>query len=212
MHGWAAYRVHTKLKILKPEIKQWSKVTYGKMDATINSSKQDIEELEAKAEESVLDEQEIVKEGDANTKSFHAVINHRRCTNELKTIRFEDRWIEGVVEVKEAAKNFFKNHFVEPMLNRPLLQGVSFGQLSLEAKQRMIKAPTKVQAFGWQIVMGQVTNKTKYEEKRNYGGYWMCFLWKVWKKISSFPVKWRIWFGMISFCGYKCLSLGVVCM
>ncbi|KAK7251962.1 hypothetical protein RIF29_35597 [Crotalaria pallida] len=136
MHGWAAYRVHTKLKILKPEIKQWSKVTYGKMDATINSSKQDIEELEAKAEESVLDEQEIVK----------------------------------------------------------------------------IKAPTKVQAFGWQIVMGQVTNKTKYEEKRNYGGYWMCFLWKVWKKISSFPVKWRIWFGMISFCGYKCLSLGVVCM
>ncbi|KAK7273947.1 hypothetical protein RIF29_15015 [Crotalaria pallida] len=123
---------------------------------TITKPAHDIEELEAKAEESVLDDQEIVtrgmkhyelwklasnreslllarsrinwlKEGDANTKCFHAVINHRRCTNKLKTIRFEDRWIEGVVEVKEAVKNFFKNHFVEPMPNRPLLQGVSFG-------------------------------------------------------------------------------------
>ncbi|XP_057432385.1 uncharacterized protein LOC130725150 [Lotus japonicus] len=65
-----------------------------------------------------------VKEGDANTKFFHAMINFRRKTNSLTGLNSNGEWCEGPRSVKKEVLNFFAQKFRTANKKMPLLDGV----------------------------------------------------------------------------------------
>jgi len=71
-----------------------------------------------------------LKEGDHNSRYFHAAINKRRRNNCLKGIFVNDRLVEEPRQVKEEVMKFFQNRFNEESWNRPTLDGVTFNMIS----------------------------------------------------------------------------------
>lgn len=51
------------------------------------------------------------KEGDANSRFFHACINARRRSNQIWALLDGEIWTEGISEIREAIKNHFSNQF-----------------------------------------------------------------------------------------------------
>lgn len=52
-----------------------------------------------------------IKNGDENSKFFHAVVNQRRKVNEINGLFIDGVWVQGVEETKKAAKEFFQKSF-----------------------------------------------------------------------------------------------------
>jgi len=158
---WMAYNLKEKLKYLKRDLKVWSRETFGNLDHRIHLLVEFLQDMDLKAElgsitlrereESVqgfVDLWELLKskdshlfqrsrsrwlkEGDANTTYFHASVKLRRKRNSILVLRFDDRWVESVEDVRTEIVSYFSNHFAETLVDRPQLDGVNFNGRSEE--------------------------------------------------------------------------------
>jgi hypothetical protein len=154
-----AYILKEKLKGLKNHIRAWNTVTYGSVDLKIATLVGDIQALDIRSEVDGLTEGEVVKrkelfsemwhlrmsktsvlaqrarlkwlrEGDANTRYFHASIKSRGKTNFIRALRVDNVWLESPTEVRGAAVSYFREHFSSVPWCRPNLDGILFPALS----------------------------------------------------------------------------------
>jgi hypothetical protein len=164
--GWMAFILKEKLKGLKNCIREWNKVTYGVVDSKIDNLVEGIRVLDVKSEleglsaeevllrkklfadmwhlriskESVLSQrsrQTWLREGDLNTRFFHASVKVRNIRNHISALRVgdTDEWIESTAGIRKAATDYFKLKFSSDPWPRSKLDGVPFPSLSLDDNQ-----------------------------------------------------------------------------
>lgn len=166
IEGRGAFVLMEKLKVMKTNLKKWNLEVFGDVNRKKKKAADILNELEKKAEVSDLGEEELkqrreygaefwkrakqaeslacqkakikwVKEGDANTKFFHAMINFRRKTNSLTGLNINGEWCEDPRSVKKEVLNFFAQKFRTANKKMPLLDGVPFNSLSNSAAQSL---------------------------------------------------------------------------
>ncbi|KAK2372487.1 hypothetical protein QL285_073613 [Trifolium repens] len=165
--GWMGFVLKERLKGLKGVIKAWSKEVYGKPEEKKNSLVDQINALDLKSVSIDLSLEEVarrkllfdelwvvlkcidasifqrsrskwLREGDSNTKYFHACVKGRRRTNTISALNTPLGWVEGPNSVKEATVFFFKNHFSKVDWLRPNLDGVVFSMLSEDVNTTLV--------------------------------------------------------------------------
>lgn len=82
-----------------------------------------------------------LREGDANTKFYHRVINKRRKRNDISGIIIDNVWREEVQEVKEGIYNFFKEHYTSRVVPRPSLRADFAAKTMSTVENAMLTAP-----------------------------------------------------------------------
>lgn len=164
--GWGAYVLKEKLKNLKTCLNKWNIETFGDLNRRKKEIVEKINELEKKAESGDLRDDELkqrkewvvefwrcskqieslasqkakvkwVKEGDANTKFFHTMVNYKRKKNSLLGLHINGEWCEEPRLVKEEVRNFFSQKFRSVSHPLPLLDGVPFSPLSADMSQSL---------------------------------------------------------------------------
>ncbi|PNX81845.1 cysteine-rich receptor-like protein kinase [Trifolium pratense] len=158
--GKKAYVIKEKLKCLKEELRGWNREVFGILDLNIEKTVKELNEVEGLVgsaganmvlgdktsinkkfweqlhfKESLIKQKsrmKWVREGDSNTRFFHASLKSRRRRNQLVMIRKGDNWIQGVENVKLEVKNYFTRNFTEDWHNRPFVNGINFNELSTE--------------------------------------------------------------------------------
>jgi hypothetical protein len=78
------------------------------------------------------------KDGDANSRYFHACIKARKRNNNILALRTPNGWVEGPEGVRGAVVTFFKKHFDKEEWIRPVLEGVVFPQISEEHNSLLV--------------------------------------------------------------------------
>ncbi|GAU20609.1 hypothetical protein TSUD_33450 [Trifolium subterraneum] len=167
INGRKAHVLKEKMKRLKEELKVWNKEVFGILDLNIDKTVKDLNEVEeliangdnhplhlnskeiAKKfweqlhfKESILKQKsrsKWIKKGDSNTCYFHATIKGRRRRNHILKIKKGVEWLQGVADIKNAAKDHFSKHFKEEWDNRPFLQGSLYKILSKILANRLKK-------------------------------------------------------------------------
>jgi exonuclease III len=156
--GSKGYVLKEKLKLLKGTIRQWNKDVYGKVDHKIEMITEEIETLELKCEFDGLEEADLLlrkekfdnlwmllkskdcmefqksrsrwlREGDANSRFFHACVKSRKRSNSIVALKKGRSWLSHPVEVKAEVVDYFQNHFQEVAWVRPKLDGIEFAHL-----------------------------------------------------------------------------------
>jgi hypothetical protein len=157
--GWMGFILKERLKGLKEEIKKWNLEVYGEVDSKINKLRADIEDMDLRSERVGISDDEVLrrkgwfsdlwkllkskdaisfqksrakwlKEGDGNSKYFHACVKDRGRQNSIKALKVQEGWIEGVAAIKSETVRFFSSHFAAAEAVRPTLGGVQFPSLS----------------------------------------------------------------------------------
>ncbi|XP_071714215.1 uncharacterized protein [Rutidosis leptorrhynchoides] len=142
-----------KLKRLKGDLKEWSKVHFGKLDSEIESVKKVVTDLELKAKVGYLNDEERAKwlnsritwmemekiktgmlkqkvrvrwmlDGDENSKYFHNSLKRKYNKNNIRGINVNGSWCENPNTIKEVAFNHFKNIFEVHSSDGPSLEGL----------------------------------------------------------------------------------------
>jgi hypothetical protein len=163
-----AFILKEKLKGLKNCIREWNRVNYGLVDSKIDKLVEDISGLDVKSEmnglsieevslrkqlfeemwhlriskESVISQrarQNWLRQGDLNTKFFHASVKSRKKRNHISAICIGEEWIETPVLIRQAAVDYFKRQFSAVEWSRPKLDGVLYPLLSEAENQRLIR-------------------------------------------------------------------------
>jgi hypothetical protein len=157
-----AYVLKEKLKGLKVCIKEWNSKTYAMIDHKIATLIQGITTLDIRSEDSVgLSDEDVLlrknlfsemwhlrtskasvlaqrarlkwlREGDANTRFFHASIKAKGKRNFIRALRVGDNWLESPVEIRYATVEYFKRMCSSSYWTRPNLDGIWFPTLSEE--------------------------------------------------------------------------------
>ncbi|KAJ9551049.1 hypothetical protein OSB04_015094 [Centaurea solstitialis] len=156
--GTADLLLKNKLKLLKAEIKKWSRDNWSKNEEKrkdlqskllqwdVNTESRcpllcQVQEREKwLAELSLLEQEERnsfkqkarIKwacEGDENVKFFHSFVNKNRRKQGLRGINLEGVWMEDPEAIKEAVVVHFENHFKEPIKIRPKFRSPHFRKL-----------------------------------------------------------------------------------
>lgn len=150
-----------KLRADKTSLKQWNQKEFGNLDSNIANLESTIQSIDNIANQRNLDSEELekrkaaqedlwlwmkrrelywaqcsriswLKEGDKNTKFFHAVASNRRRKNEIPFIEINGCRVEDPNQIKQAARNFFSKIFKEENANRPIFDKLEFKCLSSE--------------------------------------------------------------------------------
>jgi exonuclease III len=156
---WGGYVLQQKLKLMKACLKEWHQQHFQNMEGRMMDVKNKISILDAKAEVSVLLEEELVElhdlfvnlhsmarlqnnvhwqksrmhwlqEGDANTKFFHGCMSNRRRQNAINMVSVEGVSVEGVNNVRAAVFHHFSKHFKSLRASRPGVEDLHFRKLS----------------------------------------------------------------------------------
>lgn len=72
----------------------------------------------------------MVSRGGVYSRFFHVCIKSRTRRNIILTFWVGDTWIEGVFEIHKEVKNYFSNHYKEPLIDLPRLDEVDFPSFS----------------------------------------------------------------------------------
>lgn len=144
---------------MKNRLKAWNQECFGFLDTNINKTKKELDDLDLALEDNPWDVDDLarrkelnielwqslrrkesltfqksrskwIREGDTNSKFFHASIKSQRLRNELQGLLVNNCWIDDVDSVKEEAFNHFSKQFSTSCWNRPSLDGIDFKQLS----------------------------------------------------------------------------------
>jgi hypothetical protein len=163
-----AYILKEKLKGLKVHLRGWNHETYGELDTKIAKIVKDINLLDIQSEESGISDVEVVarknlfaqmwhlkigkesilaqrlrmewlKDGDTNSRYFHACINSRGNKNFIRALRMGDDWIETPSLIRKATVDYFAHHFTSDKWNRPTLDGLLFPTLSAEDNSNLTR-------------------------------------------------------------------------
>ncbi|XP_057432617.1 uncharacterized protein LOC130725399 [Lotus japonicus] len=157
--GWGAFIFKEKLKALKASLKTWNADVFGDLVTQKNSLTSKLADLDKKAEEVGLSEEEKkerqvaqsefwkiarlnesllfqkarqrwVKEGDSNSKYFHSLIRWKRRKNDIVGLNLEGVWYEEPTEIKLKVTDFFERKFSVNTEEAPKLDGIGFNLLS----------------------------------------------------------------------------------
>lgn len=171
VEGKKAYVLKEKLKLLKERLKRGNKEVFGTLDLKTENLVNDLNEFDKLAAEgnSLLDvtkRKEIsslfwknlhfkerllkqksrvrwIREGDANTRFFHATIQHRRRSNQIVMIERGGIFLEEVEEVKDEVKRFFEDSYKEDDSERLILDGIEFQRITREDNFSILAPFTK---------------------------------------------------------------------
>jgi hypothetical protein len=159
--GWMAVILKEKLKGLKSILRVWNKENYGQMDSKMNNLIEDIKRLDLKSESLGISEEEVLlhkrkfsemwqhrrckestirqqsrqtwlREGDSNSRFFHASVKSRGKRNLISALQVGETWLESPADIRQATVDYFKLKFSTVSCLRPKLDGVSFPSLSEE--------------------------------------------------------------------------------
>ncbi|MCI01635.1 RNA-directed DNA polymerase (Reverse transcriptase) [Trifolium medium] len=148
-----------KLKVVKEALKKWNKENFGEAENKIMALIDTIEGLELKGEMDELSAVEKtvrieccdllwmllksrdsvefqrarskwLKEGDANTKFFHACVKNRSRRNTIVALKKGDDWLEEPRMIRDEIVSYFTGHFSEVDWDRPTLDGLIFPTIS----------------------------------------------------------------------------------
>ncbi|KAL8536611.1 hypothetical protein ACS0TY_011982 [Phlomoides rotata] len=140
VNGWKSYSLKEKLRMLKQDLKGWSREAFGSLHFKMESQRETIERLDRFDEVFGLEEEEVIKrnkigaelkrnmiwneknlfqkakskwlkEGDVNSKFFHRWINKRIKVNGIEGLFVNDTWVESKVGIRHAIFNHFSSHF-----------------------------------------------------------------------------------------------------
>lgn len=157
--GWGGYVLKQKLKFLKNSLKEWHCLHSQNLEGKMAEVKDRIAVLDAKGESFLLQDNEVIelhglsanyhslarvhnsicwqksrmkwlKEGDANSKFFHGVMNHRRRHNTISMVSVGGVNVEGVHNIRSATFNHFSNFFKASREVRPDMDGLNFRKIS----------------------------------------------------------------------------------
>lgn len=150
-----------KLKEVKLGLKSWNLSVFGKIDQQISELEERIHEIDMLADNKTLTDDEIserrnaqaelwgwlrrketywaqnsrakwVKEGDKNTKYFHALASSRKRRNCITSVSANGIIVDNFADIQKEAVSFFRNIFHEDHSYRPLFTGLNFRTLSDE--------------------------------------------------------------------------------
>jgi hypothetical protein len=79
-----------------------------------------------------------LKEGDENSRYFHACINSRGKKNFIRALRVNDVWVESPSLIHNAAVAYFRNQFASDHWARPKLDGILFPSLDDDENRRLV--------------------------------------------------------------------------
>lgn len=156
-----------KLKEVKTGLKSWNTSVFGKIDHQIYALEERIHEIDMLANNNSLTDDEIserrsaqselwgwlkrketywaqnsrakwVKEGDKNTKYFHALASSRKRRNCITSISANGITIDDFAGIQNEAVSFFRNIFKEDHSCRPIFSGLKFRILSDEQARSLI--------------------------------------------------------------------------
>jgi len=92
-----------------------------------------------------------LREGDANSKYFHAIMSGRRRKNAISSILVGDNLVEGVSDVRATVFSHFCDHFQKRDIIRPRVDNLHFHRLSV-AEGNLLTCPfseAEVKAAVW---------------------------------------------------------------
>lgn len=149
-----------KLKAIKQNLKEWNCSNFGNIDANIRRLEDVISEIDnlgrQKAQSDLwewMKRKEVywaqqsritwLKEGDKNTKFFHAIASIKRRKNMILSIDVNGKNISEPSQIKFEARKFFKNIFKEDDVNRPTLENLHLNSLSQAQPQSLVSPFSK---------------------------------------------------------------------
>ena len=156
-----------KLRKVRTELREWNKTTFGSIDENIAAMERKISELDSTANLRPLDQNELndrrqaqtdlwqwlrrretywaqnsrnrwLREGDKNTKFFHATATMRRRRNTIEKISVNGVTTNEPDDIRTAAEAYFKHIFEEPFEDRPTFDGLNFKTLTHEQQAALI--------------------------------------------------------------------------
>ena len=156
-----------KLKEVKKRLKDWNQNEFGNIDSKIKMLENEIQKLDEINNTRDLEDYEIdnrkkaqaelwvwikrkemywaqnsritwLKEGDRNTKFFHAIASNKRRKNSISSIEIEGQAVEDPYLIKKEATVFFKGIFKEEHNNRPTFENLNFTQVTQEQASQLI--------------------------------------------------------------------------
>lgn len=194
--------VSKKLKILKQGLKDWSREIFGEMDAKVQLLTDKLKGFDLANEEVWLQGQEVerresvvaelwallknkkslayqrfrvrwLKEGDANSKYFHACVRSRITTNHIFALLVQDEWVQDAVGVKNAMVNYYTTHFSESIWERSRLDGIMFKTISGQQNNYLV---SNFEAGEIEDIISQCDgNKSPRPDGFNFSFYKACW-------------------------------------
>ena len=154
--GWEGYKFMKKLKLIKGQLKKWNMEVFGDTRFKKQSLLRRIKELDvleysgswnnqlkeerfvvkAKLEKTILEEERALrmkskfiwaKEGDANSKLFHSLMNARKSKNVITRLELEDgRLIDSEEDIVREITSFFKSLYTTEGLSFRGVDGIDW--------------------------------------------------------------------------------------
>ena len=157
-----------KLRVIKQKLKKWNHDSFGNIDSNIARLESTIQDFDNKSNHRSLNSDELdkkklaqadlwlwmkrkelywaqnsriswLRDGDRNTKFFHAIASNKRRKNAISSIEVDGSTEDDPSKIKTEAREFFKKIFEEDCPIRPVFEGLNFKCLSQDQAESLIK-------------------------------------------------------------------------
>jgi hypothetical protein len=136
-----------------------------------------------------------LKEGDANSRFFHACVKNRKKSNSIVALKKGRSWLTNPVLVRAEVVEYFKNHYKEVSWIRPNLDGIMFARLNGDQCEGLEGRFLDYEV--WEVVADADGNKSpgpdgfNFNFLRNFGGYSRkksYFFFTIFIQVLGFPI------------------------
>ncbi|KAJ9559867.1 hypothetical protein OSB04_005027 [Centaurea solstitialis] len=196
-----------KLKAVKAELKDWRKSVKGSLEKDVVEAKREAQKWEAKSETSILSDRDRqkwmearskwleleerslsmarqkakvkwIKDGDENSKFFHAACKSRQRKNSLQGLLIDSVWEEDPKELKSFVFEFFKSKFAKERAHLPSLKMNRMKKLSVDEASFLERRISEEEV--WEAINECGTNKSPGPD-----GFTIEFIKKFWDVIKN---------------------------